>query len=92
MKKIFVFAAIAVSSVVACQKEISTVPEGNYTVRASREPAVDTRSTVSDEGAFAWSVGDAIGLWNGNNFIKLTTNASGATADFSGTMVGTAQS
>lgn len=92
MKKIFVFAAIAVSSVVACQKEISTVPEGNYTVRASREPAVDTRSTVSDEGAFAWSVGDAIGLWNGNNFIKLTTNASGATADFSGTMVSTAQS
>lgn len=93
MKKTFLFAAIAVFSVVACQKEISTVPEGNYTVRASRESAVDTRSTVSDEGVFAWSAGDAIGLWNGSKFCELTTSTGGdASADFTGTVEGTAQS
>lgn len=93
MKKTFLFAAIAVFSVVACQKEISTAPEGNYTVRASRESAVDTRSTVSDEGVFAWSAGDAIGLWNGSKFCELTTSTGGdASADFTGTVEGTAQS
>lgn len=92
MKKSFLFAAIVVFSVVACQKERPVAQEGNYTIRASRESSVDTRSTISDKGAFAWSAGDAIGLWNGKKFIKLTTNASGATADFTGTMVGTAQS
>lgn len=93
MRKTFLIAAAAVLSIVACQKEMPVAPEGNYTVRASRESAVGTKSTVSDDGAFAWSAGDAIGLWNGTKFCELTTSTGGsATADFSGTQEGTAQS
>ena len=93
MRKTILIAAAAVLSVVACQKEMPVAPEGNYTVRASRESNADTKSTVSDKGEFAWSNGDAIGLWNGNKFIELTTSAGGkATADFTGTMEGQAQS
>lgn len=93
MRKTFLIAAAAVLSIVACQKEMPVAPEGNYTVRASRESASGTKSTVSDDGAFAWSAGDAIGLWGGSKFCKLTTSTGGsATADFTGTMEGTAQS
>ena len=93
MRKTFLIAAAAVLSIVACQKEMPVAPEGNYTVRASRESASGTKSTVSDDGAFAWSAGDAIGLWNGSKFCELTTSIGGsATADFIGTMEGTAQS
>ena len=93
MRKTFLIAAAAVLSIVACQKEMPVAPEGNYTVRASRESASGTKSTVSDDGAFAWSAGDAIGLWNGSKFCELTTSIGGsATADFTGTMEGTAQS
>ncbi len=93
MRKTFLIAAAAVLSIVACQKEMPVAPEGNYTVRASRESAAGTKSTVSDDGAFAWSNGDAIGLWNGSKFCKLTTSTGGsATANFTGTMEGTAQS
>lgn len=93
MRKTFLIAAAAVLSIVACQKEMPVAPEGNYTVRASRESAAGTKSTVSDDGAFAWSAGDAIGLWNGKKFCELTTSTGGsATADFTGTMEGTAQS
>ena len=93
MRKTFLIAAAAVLSIVACQKEMPVAPEGNYTVRASRESAVGTKSTVSDDGAFAWSAGDAIGLWNGTKFCELTTSTGGsATADFTGIVEGTAQS
>ena len=93
MRKTFLIAAAVVLSIVACQKEMPVAPEGNYTVRASRESASGTKSTVSDDGAFAWSAGDAIGLWNGSKFCELTTSIGGsATADFTGTMEGTAQS
>ena len=93
MRKTFLIAAAAVLSIVACQKEMPVAPEGNYTVRASRESAAGTKSTVSDDGAFAWSAGDAIGLWNGKKFCKLTTkNGGSSTAVFGETMEGTAQS
>ena len=93
MRKTFLIAAATVLSVVACQKEMPVAPEGNYTVRASRESNADTKSTVTDDGVFAWSAGDAIGLWNGKKFCKLTTSVGGSsTADFTGTVEGTAQS
>lgn len=93
MRKTILIAAAAVLSVVGCQKEMPVGPEGNYTVRASRESNADTKSTVTDDGAFAWSAGDAIGLWNGKKFCELTTSVGGSsTADFIGTVEGTAQS
>lgn len=81
-------AALVLAS--ACQKE-QLVPEGNFSIKATREACVDTKATVSDAGAFAWVPNDAIGVYNGTKFNKLTTTGSGASATFTGTVVGTPQ-
>lgn len=78
--------------VTSCQKE-KTEREGNFSISASREALqTGTKATVSDLGAFSWSAGDAIGLYDGrsgNSFSKLTTAESGTTVTFTGTVVGT---
>lgn len=81
-------AALVLAS--ACQKE-QLVPEGNFSIKATRESCVDTKATVSDAGAFAWVPNDAIGVYNGTKFNKLTTTGSGASATFTGTVEGTPQ-
>lgn len=74
--------------VTSCQKE-KTEREGNFSISASREALqTGTKATVSDLGAFSWSTGDAIGLYNGTNFSQLTTTESGASVTFTGTVVG----
>ena len=90
MKKSLVIVAAALVFASACQKE-QLVPEGNFSIKATREACVDTKATVSDAGAFAWVSGDAIGVYNGTGFSELTTTGSGASATFTGTVVGTPQ-
>lgn len=90
MKKSLVIVAAALVFASACQKE-QLAPEGNFSIKASREACVDTKASVSDAGAFAWVSGDAIGLYNGSGFNELTTSGSGGTATFTGTVVGTPQ-
>lgn len=90
MKRSLVIVAAALVLASACQKE-QLVPEGNFSIKATREACVDTKATVSDAGAFAWVSGDAIGVYNGTGFSELTTTGSGATATFTGTVVGTPQ-
>lgn len=90
MKKSLVIVAAALVLASACQKE-QLVPEGNFSIKATREACVDTKATVSDAGAFAWVSGDAIGVYNGTGFSELTTTGSGASATFTGTVVGTPQ-
>lgn len=90
MKKSLVIAAAALVLASACQKE-QLVPEGNFSIKATREACVDTKASVSDAGAFAWVSGDAIGVYNGTKFNMLTTTGSGATATFTGTVEGSPQ-
>lgn len=90
MKKSLVIVAAALVFASACQKE-QLVPEGNFSIKATREACVDTKATVSDAGAFAWVSGDAIGVYNGTGFSELTTTGSSASATFTGTVVGTPQ-
>lgn len=90
MKKSLVIVAAALVLASACQKE-QLVPEGNFSIKATREACVDTKATVSDAGAFAWVPNDAIGVYNGTRFSELTTTGSGASATFTGTVVGTPQ-
>ncbi|MGM9735837.1 MAG: hypothetical protein ACI3ZL_05440, partial [Candidatus Cryptobacteroides sp.] len=88
MKKSIYLAVAIVLAAVSCQRT-ELVPEYNFSIKATREAVVDTKSTVSDAGAFSWVSGDAIGIYNGSSFNKLTTKDSGASATFSGTVVGT---
>jgi hypothetical protein len=94
MKKSIIFAAVLVAAAVSCQKEtIQQTPDEpvNFTIKATREACTDTRAGVDPtSGAFTWNSGDAIGIWTGESFEKLTTtddNVSSAT--FSGTLEGT---
>lgn len=89
MKKLLSIISILAMLVTSCQKE-KTEREGNFSISASREALqTGTKATVSDLGAFSWSAGDAIGLYNGTNFSQLTTTESGASVTFAGTVVGT---
>lgn len=92
MKKLLSIISILAMLVTSCQKE-KTEREGNFSISASREALqTGTKATVSDQGAFSWSAGDAIGLYDGrsgSSFSKLTTAESGAPVTFTGTVVGT---
>ena len=90
MKKSIYLAAAIVLATVSCQRD-ELVPEYNYSIKATREAGMDTKSTVSDAGSFLWVSGDAIGIYNGSSFNELTTTQSGASATFTGTVVGTPQ-
>lgn len=75
----------------SCQKEIAD-REGNFSITASKEALqTGSKATISDAGVFSWVSGDAIGLYNGSTFNKLTTTESGSSATFVGTVVGTPQ-
>lgn len=90
MKKSIYLAAAIVLATVSCQRD-ELVPEYNFSIKATREAGMDTKSTVSDDGAFSWVSGDAIGIYNGSSFNELTTTDNGASATFTGTVVGTPQ-
>lgn len=76
----------------SCQKEIADMGGGNFSITASKEALqTGSKATISDAGAFSWVSGDAIGLYNGSTFNKLTTTESGSSATFVGTVVGTPQ-
>ncbi len=93
MKKTFYFAAVLLMAATSCQKEISQESKclGNYSVKATREGCADTKASVDGTtGAFTWSKGDNIGLWNGTSFDELTTQDDGkSSATFSGMTTGT---
>ena len=90
MKKIILITAFASIALTACQKELVVSHVEDYSLTASHESVLnETKSTVSDAGAFSWSKGDAIALWNGTNFSSvLRTDSEGASVIFSGTLVG----
>ena len=64
MKKSIYLAAAIVLATVSCQRD-ELVPEYNFSIKATREAGMDTKSTVSDAGSFLWVSGDAIGIYNG---------------------------
>ena len=96
MRKQIIIAAVLVAAATSCQKEMMQEPEyiGNFSIRASREACLDTKASVNTtSGAFTWSKGDAIGIYNGSTFDELKTNNEdgSASATFTGMISGTAQ-
>ena len=93
MRKSIIFAAVLVAATVSCQKEIQTPDQaGVFTISASREAfaGTDTKASIDAAGIFTWNSGDAIGIWTGSSFEKLTiTDDKAATATFSGDLEGT---
>ncbi len=95
MRKSLILAAIIAMAATSCQKEImqETGDLGNFSIRATREACGDANTKASinpTDGSFTWSNGDAIGIWNGNSFQKLTTqNDNAASATFTGMISGT---
>ena len=91
MRKSIILAAVLVAAATSCQKEQE--PLGNFSIRATREAWADngTKASInSTSGEFTWSKGDAIGIWNGSSFQKLTTqDDKKASATFSGLVSGT---
>lgn len=89
MKRSLIIMAVAALALSACQKEL--VPSGEFSIKATREACTDSKASVTDAGAFTWTAGDAIGLYNGSSFNTLTTSTSGETVTFTGTVAGTPQ-
>lgn len=89
LKKMII--AVAVLAVAACEKQIPSDVKSVVDIIAVQEGNMGTRSMVTDEGVFTWNNGDAIGIFNGKRFCELTTQDNTSTANFSGTMEGTAQ-
>lgn len=87
MKKTLFIVAAVVLSFTACQKEL--VPSTEFNIKATREACIDSKASVTDAGAFTWTAGDAIGIYNGSSFNTLTTSTSGETVTFTGTVAGT---
>ena len=92
MRKSIIFAAVLVAAAVSCQKEIQTPNQaGVFTISATRESFAGPKAGIDPaSGKFTWNSGDAIGIYTGSSFEKLTTtddNVSSAT--FSGTLSGT---
>jgi hypothetical protein len=93
MRKSIILAAVLVAAATSCQKAMMQEPEslGTFSIRATREACADTKASInSTSGAFTWSAGDAIGIWNGSSFQEMTTQDDGvASATFNGTYEGT---
>lgn len=93
---------MAAAVITACEKELvetepvvePVVEEATpyvYTVKATISSEGDTRTDYDASGKFSWSAGDQISVLfhntEGNNkFFTLTTESTGATATFSGTI------
>ena len=67
------------------------MPSTEFNIKATREACIDSKASVTDAGAFTWTAGDAIGIYNGSSFNTLTTSTSGETVTFTGTVAGTPQ-
>ena len=91
MKKSFLIAAVLLAATVSCQKEQlqETDGHGKFRIRATREANIDTKATITDDGVFGWSEGDAFGLYANGKFYPFTTTGSGESAVFEGNYLGT---
>jgi hypothetical protein len=93
MRKSIIFVAFLMAATVSCQKEMIQAPakSGNFTIKATREACTDTKAGIDPgTGVFTWNSGDAIGIWTGSSFEKLTTTDDNvSSAKFSGTLSGT---
>lgn len=96
-KKSFFTALIAIAGAVSCAVEpIPEINEGNaqvqlLTIQATHDDssAAGTKTVRNDDGSVSWQTGDRISLFfgNGNNGGSVfTTNDSGKTASFTGTI------
>ncbi len=95
MKRFHFFLLIGVAAALAaCQKQnVINEPaekDGSYVFTLKATADVITKTDFDAEGTFSWTAGDAISVLfnNGttNKFFTLTTEGSGASADFSGTI------
>ena len=85
--------AICALAAVSCQEiepEFTATKTQTITLRAQIDP--ETKTTYGSDVTFGWSAGDAISLLvknadNSYSFIELTTTDSGASADFTGTLL-----
>lgn len=87
MKKLSILLCLgaAVLSLASCNRE-QLVPDGLYTITASREGDAATKTYVADGRSLVWASGDKIGVFNGNNANAEYTLSSGAgtgSAEFS---------
>ena len=86
------FAAVLVAAAVSCQKETIQTQDQivNFTIQATREACTDTRAGIDPaSGKFTWNSGDAIGIYTGSSFEKMTTTYDNvSTATFSGALSG----
>ena len=72
-------------SLASCNRE-QLVPDGLYTITASREGDATTKTYIDDDRNLVWAAGDKIGVFNGNNANADYTLSSGAgtvSAEFS---------
>ena len=88
MKKFSILLCLgaAVFSLASCNRE-QLVPDGLYTITASREGDAATKTYVADGPSLVWASGDKIGVFNKNNTNVDYTLSSGAdtrSAEFSG--------
>ena len=92
MKKyILPLLALAAMAFAGCAKQEAATPKGRVvTITAALDNATKV-TTGSAIGKFAWEEGDAIGVWDGEEFIKFTLDPSTAGAvagKFTGTVPG----
>ena len=92
-KTVLSIIAICALAAVSCQEiepEFTATKTQTITLRAQIDP--ETKTTYGSDVTFGWSAGDAISLLvknadNSYSFIELTTTDSGASADFTGTLL-----
>ena len=87
MKKFSILLCLgaAVLSLASCNRE-QLVPDGLYTITASREGDAVTKTYIDDGLSLVWAANDKIGVFNGNNTNVAYTLSSGdgtASAEFS---------
>ena len=87
MKKFSILLCLgaAVLSLASCNRE-QLVPDGLYTITASREGDAATKTYVDDELRLVWAAGDKIGVFNGkytNAGYTLSSGAGTGRAEFS---------
>lgn len=93
MKKYFIaLAGLAAAAMVSCTKEVATVETaGNLSFSASLEiPGEGVKAALSGTDV-SFAAGDAVSVFDGTSNNKFTTEAGGATANFSGTAADAAQ-
>lgn len=87
MKKFSILLCLgaAVLSLASCNRE-QLVPDGLYTITASREGDAATKTYVADGPSLVWASGDKIGVFNNNTNVGYTLSSGAGTrsAEFSG--------